>query len=147
MDKCSFTNGSCQHTEEGGWACSLMFLCLCNAPQLTTTPTDLDFQATKATFEKGSRRSRPKLIHGTINVGTERKRGGNALCTHTSTLLYPQFTVFQSKFFSSKHLDSKNRGKKVEVMIKGCVCKHSRRSACFHRRLSWQGGGNCGEDQ
>lgn len=123
MDKCSFTNGSCQHTEEGGWACSLMFLCLCNAPQLTTAPTVLDFQATKATFKKGSCSSRPKLIQGTVNVGTERKRGGNALYTHASTLLYSQFTAVQPKSFHLNIWTQKEGegGGEVEVMIKRCL--------------------------
>lgn len=145
MDKCSFTNGSCQHTEEGGWACSLVFLCLCNAPQLTTAPTVLDFQATKATFKKGSRSSRPNLIQGTVNVGTARKRGGNALCTHYQHA--PLFTLrcCSAEIFSSKHLDSKRGEKKVEVMIKWCLQTLTRLFSSA--ALLAAGGGDCGEDQ
>lgn len=51
-------------------------------------------------------------IQGPVNVGTERKRGGNALCTHYQHT--PLFTVrcCSAEIFSSKHLDSKRGEKK-----------------------------------
>lgn len=132
MSKCSFTNGSCQHTQEGRRACSLMFLCLCNAPQPETTPLVLYFQAMKPPLKKGSCSSRPKIIRDTFKVGTERKRRGDPSHTHQHASL-PTVHTCSAEIFSSKHF-IQNGGGGVKVMIKGCVCEHM--TTHSHKRVA-----------
>lgn len=150
MTKCSFTNGSCQDTEEGGRACSLMSVCLCNAPQPKTTPV----VSTSRPWRQLSRKVHTALgqsVYEAQFTWELRKKTAWGSFTHTHQHApLPTVHSCSAEIFSSRF----KMGEKMlrlwlnDMFVNAWLQTHTIVSLClFSLAALLAGGGNCGEDQ